>query len=483
MSTALLWLRNDLRLGDNPALAEALSQHERIVPVYVHAPDEAGAWSAGAAGNWWLHHSLEQFDRQLRPLGSRLIIRSGPSPETLQTLARQSRAKAVYWNRRYEPALTASDSVTKKHLRESGLECHSHAAGLLHEPWSVQTASGGPYRVFTAYWRACQRLPAPRLPLPAPEMLPPVDEKLKSLGPNDLGLLPSSPWDTGLRETWEVGENAAYERLETFCREPLAGYGEARDFPHQQGTSFLSPHLHFGEISPYQVLDAVNRAAHLGGQQGLSRGAEDFTRELVWREFAHHVLFHFPTTPDEPLDPRFRAFPWRRDTENWLSAWQHGRTGFPIIDAGMRQLWRSGYMHNRVRMVVASFLVKNLRLPWQLGERWFWDTLVDADLANNTLGWQWAAGCGADAAPYFRIFNPVRQGERFDAEGRYVRHWVPELAKLPAKFIHKPWQAPEGVLASADIRLGTDYPRPLVDLAHTRKEALAAFETLKSQPA
>ena len=479
MSTALVWFRNDLRVADNPALAAALNRCERVLPVYVHAPAEAGAWQPGSASKWWLHHSLVSLDENLRVLGSRLIIRAGASVAALGELARQTGARSIYWNRRYEPPLVSSDAGTKQTLREAGLECHSYPGSLLYEPWTVQTAAGGPYRVFTAYWKACQRLPAPRAPLLAPAKLAPVDSAVESLAPGDLDLLPRIPWDAGLRETWRIGEAAAMHRLERFAEDNLADYAEARDFPDRPGTSWLSPHLHFGEISPHSVLDTVNRVAHLNAERGVARGAEHFARELTWREFAHHVLYHHPDTPDEPLDPRFTDFPWRLDARDWLPAWQRGETGFPIIDAGMRQLWNTGYMHNRVRMIVASFLVKNLRLPWQLGERWFWDTLVDADLANNTLGWQWAAGCGADAAPYFRIFNPVRQGERFDAEGRYVGRWVPELAKLPEKYIHKPWEAPGQVLDAAGVALGRDYPRPLVDLSETRREALAAFQSLK----
>jgi deoxyribodipyrimidine photo-lyase len=478
MEMVLVWFRRDLRLCDNPALAQAAADGARVIPVYVHAPDEAGDWTPGAASDWWLHHSLQALEASLRKAGSRLIIRRGPAADALLSLAEQTGARAVYWNRCYEPALVDSDKTVKTRLTGAGLECRNFNGSLLYEPWSLRTGSGGPYRVFTAYWKACQRLPAPREPWPGPARLsrPP---RLESVSIDELHLLPEIPWDEGLAESWRAGEGAAADRLWTFCEERLADYPELRDRPDMDGASLLSAHLHFGEISPHQVVHGVNEFVASNRGEGLRRGAESFIRQIGWREFAHHVLYHFPETPEKPLDGRFRRFPWAARTGEALKAWRQARTGFPIVDAGMRQLWRTGVMHNRVRMIAASFLVKNLRVPWQQGERWFWDTLVDADLANNTLGWQWAAGCGADAAPYFRIFSPVRQGERFDPEGIYVRRWVPELAALPHRFIHRPWEARQVVLEEAGIVLGRDYPRPVVDLDTSRREALAAFESLK----
>ncbi len=479
MDTTLVWFRQDLRLADNPALSEAARRRDRIIPVYIHAPDEAGDWRPGAASNWWLHHSLKALDTSLRELGSRLIVRHGPSVDALAALAEETGASSICWNRRYEPALMASDRTVKGRLSDAGLDCRSFNSALLFEPWTVQTGSGGPYRVFTAYWKTCQRQRPIQEPLPGPDRLPRVSAGVRSLAIADLNLLPAIAWDEGMRDFWRIGEANAHERLQSFCEQGLADYAEHRDRPDMDGTSRLAPHLHFGELSPRQVAHGVNQYANTHRRPGLARGAEAFIRELGWREFAHHVLYHFPKTPEEPLDPRFAGFPWARNYKRSLKAWQRGRTGYPMVDAGMRQLWHTGTMHNRVRMIVASLLVKNLRIPWQEGERWFWDTLVDADLANNTLGWQWAAGCGADAAPYFRIFNPVRQGQRFDPAGDYVRHWVPELARLPDRFIHRPWEASEQVLKEAGFVLGRDYPGPIVDLTRSREAALAAFEALK----
>ncbi|MGD8310060.1 MAG: deoxyribodipyrimidine photo-lyase, partial [Chromatiales bacterium] len=324
--------------------------------------------------------------------------------------------------------------------------------------------------VFTPFWKACLRRPPPAAPLAAPEKLPPCPD-VDSLALDALGLLPRIPWDAGLRETWRPGEAGALRRLDGFCRKGLDAYADARERPAVVGTSRLSPRLHFGELSPRQVWWRAVREDSPGG--------EAFLRELGWREFAHHLLHHSPETLERPMDRRFEAFPWREDPEA-LRAWQSGRTGIPLVDAGMRELWHTGWMHNRVRMVVASLLTKNLRIHWLEGARWFWDTLVDADLANNTLGWQWVAGCGADAAPYFRIFNPVTQGQRYDPEGAYVRRWVPEIGRLPDRWVHRPWQAPEKVLREAGIRLGSDYPEPIVDLKESRREALAAYEQVKA---
>ncbi|TVQ88454.1 MAG: deoxyribodipyrimidine photo-lyase [Chromatiaceae bacterium] len=486
----LLWLRRDLRLADNPAL-HAAAGAERLLPVYIHAPSEESPWEPGAASRWWLHHSLAALDADLRARGSRLLIARGPSLATLRRLAAQTGASAVHWNRCYEPALIQRDAGIKQALRAAGLACHSHNAALLFEPWQFKTSGDRPYRVFSAYWRRCQAtladLPAP---LPIPPTLPPWPSGLTNPAGEPLtalALLPRIHWDNGLAACWHPGEAGAAARLAAFAAGPAQDYASARDLPAVAGTSRLSPHLHFGEIGPRQVL------AHLRAQAPVLESAADadanrlepFLRELGWREFSQQLLYHFPATPDQPLDQRFARFPWDAPDEAALRAWQRGRTGIPIVDAGMRELWHSGWMHNRVRMLVASLLTKNLRRPWQDGARWFWDTLVDADLANNTQGWQWTAGCGADAAPYFRIFNPVRQGERFDPDAVYVARWCPELARLPARHRHAPWAAPAALLAQAGVRLGQDYPRPIVDLAASRQAALAAFEQIKgarSQP-
>lgn len=477
MGTALLWLRRDLRLADNPAL-EAACRHGCVVPVFVHAPGEEGAWPPGGASRWWLHRSLQALDAALRAHGSRLILRRGPTLEALQALIRETGADAVFWNRLYEPALTERDTRIKTRLREAGLRVESFAASLLHEPWQVRTRQGGDYRAFTPFWKAARSLPPPSPPRPLPALArtPPAHWPASETV-DAFSLAPTVRWDRGLVARWQPGEDGAAAALERFLDAGLAKYDVDRERPALRGTSRLSPHLHFGEISPGQIWHAVEHRRL--AQPGLERGVDVFLSEIGWRDFAHHVLYHHPSFPDEPLNERFRRFPWRRDDGGLERAWRRGETGFPIVDAGMRELWTTGWMHNRVRMIVGSLLVKNLRLPWHSGERWFWDTLVDADLASNSLGWQWVAGSGADAAPFFRIFNPVRQGERFDAEGEYVARWVPELAALPASRRQAPWQASAGELSAAGIRLGRDYPEPVVDLKQTRAEALEAFARIK----
>ncbi len=474
MSTAIMWFRRDLRLADNAALAAALATADTVVPVYVHAPEEEGAWPPGAASRWWLHHSLAALERELHRRGSRLIVRRGPAAAALATLAKESGAKSVHWNRLYEPDAIARDTAVKRELRERGLDASSSAGHLLIEPWTVRTGKGDPFRVFTPFWRACapglQALPRP---LPAPDRLAPPPRALDSVALDALGLLPGLDWAGGLAASWQPGEAGAEARLAAFAGEALAQYHDARDRPGVSGSSRLSPHLHFGEISPRQAL----AVAHAGLAPDLP-GVVSFVRELGWREFAHHLLYHYPHTAEAPLDARFDRLDWREDAGQ-LRAWQRGLTGYPIIDAGMRELWRTGWMHNRVRMIAASLLTKNLFMHWREGARWFWDTLVDADLANNTLGWQWVAGCGADAAPYFRIFNPVLQAEKFDVDRSYIRRWVPELARLPDRFVHQPWQAPEAVLEEAGVRLGRDYPHPVVDPRAGRDLALARFAGLK----
>jgi deoxyribodipyrimidine photo-lyase len=476
-NTTILWLRRDLRLADNTALAAALDGSDRLLPVYIHAPDDEAPWQPGAASRWWLHHSLTALAAQLAERGSRLIIAKGETLATLRGLIRATGASRCHWNRCYDPALITRDTHIKQALRADGITCHSHNAALLFEPWQIKTGSGDPYRVFTPYWRRCQR-ELPRLPEPvdAPARLPPLPDGVDGLSAEALDLLPRISWDGGLQESWQPGETGARDLLEHFICSALDGYSDARDLPARPGTSRLSPHLHFGEIGPRQIVARLGQAG-LGGDD-----ADTFVRELGWREFSHQLLYHFPQTPDTPLNPRFADFRWRQgDTEPLLRAWQRGRTGIPIVDAGMRELWHTGWMHNRVRMIVASLLTKNLRLPWQQGARWFWDTLVDADLANNTQGWQWSAGSGADAAPYFRIFNPVLQGERFDPDGAYVRRWCPELTQLPKKWVHQPWAAPAELLRNAKVGLGRNYPRPIVDLKKTRTEALAAYDEIKDQ--
>lgn len=481
MKVGLLWLRRDLRLTDNPALHEALQACERVVPVYIHAPEEEGDWAPGAASRWWLHHSLAALDTALRRRGSRLLLRRGPTARTLTDLAREVGAGQVFCNRLYEPTIIQRDADVERALHASDIAVHSHNAGLLHEPWAIRKHDHGPYRVFTPYWNAGQKAGLDRPLQPRPKALPPVPSRLHGLGLAALGLLPVRPWDEGLRTAWQPGEHGARQWLQIFLDEALARYGERRDQPDAAGTSRLSPHLHFGELGPRQIWHALQREAEPHAQRRAA--ADAYMRQLGWREFSQQLLYHYPHSADQPLDPRFAHMPWARKPAAALQAWRKGETGIPIVDAGMRELWHSGWMHNRVRMLSASLLTKNLLVPWQQGARWFWETLVDADLGNNTMGWQWTAGCGADAAPYFRIFNPVLQGERFDPDGAYVRTWVPELARLPNRYVHQPWNAPEKTLRQAGVRPDHDYPAPIIDLKASRERALAAYEAIRHRPA
>ncbi len=471
MKTIIVWFRRDLRLADNPALHHALEQADRIVPVYVHAPEREGAWAPGAASRWWLHHSLSALDAELRRLGAPLVIRVGDPARELVKLARETAADSVFWNRLYEPAIAAADARLIDQLPDAGLAVETFNAALIAEPWTLKTGSGGPYRVYTPFARSLRAAIGRRALLPAPERIEGVAAKGIKL--ESLHLLPRIRWDRGMAQTWTPGEAGAHAHLQRFCDEAIQAYAQGRDRPDQLLTSQLSPHLHFGEIGPVQVLARVAGETAQRHETGVQGGAEVYEREIFWREFAHHVLHHFPQTPDQPMDPRYAQFPWRKPKEyaDDMRRWQRGATGLPIVDAGMRQLWTSGWMHNRVRMIVASYLTKNLLIPWQEGARWFWDTLVDADLANNTLGWQWVAGSGADAAPYFRVFNPVLQSEKFDPEARYLRHWVPEIAGLPDKLVHAPWESPSGI--------DDAYPGPSIDLGESRRRALAAFAKIK----
>jgi len=475
----LVWFRLDLRLADQPALTAAVRSGGAVVPVFIWDPEGEQPWAPGAASRWWLHHSLQRLAEDLARCGSRLILRQGPTQETLQALVRECRAQAVYWNRRYEPAVVARDARIKEALRSEGVVADSFNAALLNEPWTVRNQSGKPFQVFTPYWRNCLATLKPEPELPAPARLPGPAHWPRSEPLERLGLLPRISWDDGIRTAWTPGEAGGRRQLDAFAEKALLTYTEERNRPDRPGTSRLSPHLHFGEVGPRQVWHAARKAAEQAGLQPRVWQSWQFLAEIGWREFAHHLLFHFPTTPEHPLRPAFEQFPWRK-APDLEKAWKSGVTGYPLVDAGMRELWTTGWMHNRVRMVVGSFLVKNLLLSWRTGAEWFWDTLVDADLASNTLGWQWVAGCGADAAPYFRVFNPVGQGQKFDPDGAYVRQWVPELARVPARFIHGPWEAPPLALREAGVTLGLQYPHPVVSLTASRIQALAAFGTIKS---
>ncbi len=475
MRAIIVWFRQDLRLADHGALSAAVGAAGRVVPVYVHAPADEDPSAPGGASRWWLHQSLAALGRALTAAGSTLVLRRGPSGAELARLAAETGADAVYFNRSYEPGLVARDAAVCAELAAVGIGTETFGGNVLLEPGTLLNRAGEPFRAFTPFWRAAQAQLEALAPAAAPAQLPPLSAGTPPGLPLEaLELLPRIRWDAGLAARFAPGEAAALGRLEDFLEGSAAGYPEGRDRPDEPGTSRLSPHLHFGEISPRQVLTAI-RSLDLGpGTAARRRGTAAFLREIGWREFAHHVLWHFPRTPEAPLDARFARHEWRSDPAA-LAAWQRGKTGFPLVDAGMRELWHSGWMHNRVRMVVASFLTKNLGISWREGARWFNDTLVDADLASNTLGWQWAAGCGADAAPYYRIFNPVLQAERFDPERAYLRTWLPELARLPDEWLHRPWLAPAEVLGAAGVRLGTTYPAPIVDLMASRQRALETY--------
>ena len=473
LAPLLVWFRQDLRLTDNPALAGAAAENRPVVPVYIFDEAGEGDWAPGGATRWWLHHSLASLAKDLAARGSRLILRRGKSAAVLDKLIDETGAAGVHWNRRYEPASIARDAGLKKSLEARGLVAKSFNSSLLFEPWTIRNKAGEPYRVFTQFWKTCLAGDEPPLPVKGPSKLAAPAAWPKSDALESWKLLPVKPdWAGGFRKTWTPGEAGANARLDRFLDGAVETYKTDRNRPDLEATSRLSAHLHFGEIGPRQCFHAARARA------GGTIGAEHFLSEIGWREFSHHLLYQRPDLPEQALREDFRAFPWKDDAKK-LRAWQKGNTGYPIVDAGMRELWHTGWMHNRVRMIVASFLVKHLLLPWQRGQEWFWDTLVDADLANNAASWQWVAGCGADAAPYFRIFNPILQGAKFDPDGAYTRRWVPEIAKLPTDHLFAPWEAPDLVLRAAGVTLGKTYPEPLVDHGEARARALAAFQSLR----
>jgi deoxyribodipyrimidine photo-lyase len=452
-SPAIVWLRDDLRIADNPALVAAVEHGGPVVVLYLLDEESEGIRALGGASRWWLHHSLVSLAHDLGQLGVSLTLRRGPAATELPALVAEVDAGAVYWNRRYGLAARDIDAALKTALHDEGIEAHSFQGSLMFEPWTVQTGSGEPFKVFTPFWRACLSRPEPREPLPAPERLAAPDVAPGSDALDSWQLLPTRPdWAGGLRDAWTPGEPAALDALEEFATGHLADYGQ-RDFPSQEATSRLSPRLRWGEVSPFQVWHRMQADLPVASRDQ----AQGFLRELVWREFNHTVLFANPHLATKNYRPEFDAFPWADRPEADVDRWRSGTTGVPLVDAGMRQLWTTGWMHNRVRMVTASFLVKNLLVDWRVGEQWFWDTLVDADEANNPANWQWTAGSGADAAPYFRVFNPELQASKFDGHRNYVREWVSEVD-------------------------GDDYPEPMVDLKQSRREALDAYETMRRTP-
>jgi deoxyribodipyrimidine photo-lyase len=470
MTTAIFWFTLDLRLEDLPGLSAAMRQHDHVVPVFVL--DRNDPWFFGGTGQWWLHHSLAKLRDAIAEQGGSLVLRSGDTKTCLRSVIQESGAAEMFFSRAYEPWLAEVQQAVFTALADQGIACKRYAGRLLLEPEQILNQQGKPFQVFTPYYKHCQKI----LNVPSATQMPKpcwYTGKLACEQLDDWSLLPTKPnWAKGFDE-WNPGESGAHKTLKQAVANRVATYAAHRDLPATEGTSRLSPHLHFGEISPRQIWYAVSH------DRSISSGAgEPFLRQLIWREFSFYLLHHWPQIPQHAFKPIFEHFPWTKNTAT-LNAWQKGTTGYPIVDAGMRELLQTGWMHNRVRMIVASFLTKHLQIHWREGAAWFWDTLVDADLANNTAGWQWVAGSGADAAPYFRIFNPVLQGEKFDANGDYVRTWVPELTMLPHQYIHKPWLAPESVLRQAGVQLGQTYPLPIVEHDHARKVALEAYAHLK----
>lgn len=486
----IVWFRDDQRLADNPALEHAVATGHPVVCVYVHDPEPLNIRQPGAAARWWLRESLHALDIALTALGGKLTVLRGPERRVIEDFAVEIGANKVFWNRRYSAMQRETDTAIKSALKERGISVLTFNGHLLREPWTVATRDGRPFQIFSAYWRAARKEYAPEVPRPMPQRVEfyPVPEnvtaRVKDL--SALALQPCAPdWAGGLRETWQCGEQAGQHQLDLFLASALARYSSERDIPAMHVTSRLSPYLRFGNLSVRQVWHAVllaTRTSHCTGNPRTASIADasvgKFLDELGWREFSYYLLYHFAPLHQVNFKRQFDAMPWRADARE-LRAWQRGETGYPLVDAGMRELWRTGWMHNRVRMVAASFLVKHLLIDWREGEAWFWDTLVDADEASNPANWQWVAGSGADAAPYFRIFNPVLQGQNFDPQGDYVRHWIPELAGLPGSSIHAPWHAQPAQLASASVRLGHDYPLPVVSHQEARERALKAVEGLR----
>ena len=470
MKRAIVWLRQDLRLSDNAALHYACDECDEVYPVFIDDDTDQSMSNIGSASRAWLHRSLQSLSADLTSKNSRLILRQGNALEELEQLMAETQATHIYWNRCYEPEVRKRDEQIKATLKKS-IDVKSFKGNLLLEPWHVLKQDDSPYRVFTPYWKMLMQKMMLSTPLTIPPEFKTPENWPKSLRLNEMGLLPKSPtprWDENMMSYWQVGESAAHDVLHDFLEDGVQHYKEQRDFPAISGTSRLSSYLHFGEISPLQVFHYSNN--HKAQNPQHDYGVSHILRQLCWREFAYSLLYHFPQTVKEPLYEKYAAFEWKQNEDD-LKRWQTGMTGFPIIDAGMRELWQSGVMHNRVRMITSSFLCKNLLIHWRTGEAWFRDTLVDADIANNTMGWQWVAGCGADAAPYYRIFNPILQSNKFDKEGDYIRRWVPELRKLDNKVIHEP---------PAELAKECGYPEAIVNLKATRERALERYSRIKS---
>jgi deoxyribodipyrimidine photo-lyase len=475
---ALVWFRRDLRLHDNHCLRIAAQEGMEIIPVFVWNPWEGGDWKLGEASRWWLGQALKALNQSIGQLGGELILKVGPAERIIPEMAQSLRAETVFFSRAYDPAGRRTQDLLESRLQEDGTGFQSFNNSLLSEPWEIQNGSGNPFQVFTPFWKKTKARVHSKIVSISWNDLNFSKETKSQLALDQTAIIPSHNWHDKLAAHWDVSESGAQKLIQRIPEEVAPEYERRRNHPEIDGTSRLSPYLTWGMASPRQVWAAVDELDQSKGNE--SKRDSQFLAEIGWREFSHHLLYHFPHLTDQPLRKKYENFPWREDKDNFDN-WRRGKTGYPLVDAGMRQLWETGWMHNRVRMVVASFLVKHLLLPWQEGAKWFWDTLVDADLASNTQGWQWAAGCGADAAPYFRIFNPFGQGEKFDANGQYVREWIPEISKLPPKWIHQPWSAPPEERIKAEVSLGKDYPMPIVDHTMARHRALAALATLKKE--
>lgn len=471
----IVWFRRDLRLDDNPAWNAAIQSNHPIIPLYIHAPQEEGTWRRGSASNWWLHYALEDLENELSQLGLKLLVIEGESLASLEYIISQTAARSVLWNRCYEPSLIKRDTHIKQSLAQANVHAESFNGSLLLDPLVIKNKSGNPFQVFTPFWKHCREIEVPRpktLISPQSDFSSACQSSISPTSLVNLQLLPSIPWDTGIAESWNPTREGGLKLL-NLAKNKTSLYEKKRDLPAEDGTSRLAPYLHFGQISPREFFHSIRDI------KNAEKADSGIIRQLYWREFSAHLLYHFPHSQDTALKPQYDLFPWQCD-EELIRKWQLGQTGFPIVDAGMRQLWQTGWMHNRVRMIAGSLLVKHLLQPWQEGARWFWDTLCDADLANNSMGWQWLAGSGADASPYFRIFNPIIQGKKFDPTGDYVRKWCPELEHLPSKIIHTPWEATPLELKLADINLGIDYPEPVITHESGRKKALDAYDMFKN---
>lgn len=468
--TAIIWFRRDLRIEDNPAFAAACNANKSVIPLYIH--DKGLSLALGEAQKWWLHHSLKSLDKLLNLKGLRLCLKNGDPLSVLKDLIKKYHVNQVYWNISIEPEQRAQDKKIREMLTSENIKINTYSGSLLIDPKTIRTQQDEYYKVFTPFWRQCLQ----QLSILEKHIVShwPDSPDAKKDNLNDWNLLPQKTnWAKEFELKWRPGQDGAQIKLENFIENHLNDYDRQRDIPTAEATSYLAPHLHFGEISSWQIWRTIEELKR--NPQRNIKAIERFCSELGWREFSHYLLYHFPDLPHANFRSKFDAFPWQNNKDN-LTKWQKGLTGYPVVDAGMRELWRTGYMHNRIRMITASFLTKDLLIDWRLGAKWFFYTLLDANLANNSANWQWVAGSGADAAPYFRIFNPVLQGEKFDPNGDYIRKWVPELAALPAKWIHKPWQAPRGALS---VKIGKDYPEPIVEHGKAREKALNIYKTLK----